>query len=44
MDYNAADPDAIADALVDELAREVDYAPVETDGAKRAAQFIAELL
>jgi len=44
MDYDAADPDAIADALVDELAREVDYAPVETDGAKRAAQLIAELL
>ena len=34
----------IADALVAELARPLDYAPVETDGARRAAEMIAELL
>jgi predicted glycosyltransferase len=37
-------PEDIADALVAELARPVDYAPVETDGARRAAQMIGELL
>jgi hypothetical protein len=44
MDYAAADPDTIAEALVEELAREVDYTPVPEDGAARAAQLLAELL
>ncbi len=44
MDYAAATPDLIADALVDELQRPVTYRPVETDGAPRAAALIAELL
>jgi predicted glycosyltransferase len=44
MDYETADPDAIADALVDELAREVAYVPVPSDGAAKAAQLIGELL
>ena len=44
MDYAAADPSAIADALVEELARPVTYVPVPTDGASRAAQLVAELI
>ena len=44
MDYATADPDTIAEALVAELARDVDYVPVPTDGAAKAAQLLAELL
>jgi len=44
MDYQASDPDAIAAAAVDQLARPVAYRPVETDGALRAARLLAELL
>jgi len=44
MGYDAAAPEAIADAIVGELGREVDYRTVETDGARRAAARIAELL
>jgi len=44
MEYAASTPDTIADAIAAELGREVDYRPVETDGAARAAAFIAELL
>jgi len=44
MDYASSDPDAIADAIADEVGRTVDYRPVETDGAARAARLIAELL
>ncbi len=40
----AADPDLLAPAIAAELARPVDYAPVETDGAARAAGLLAELL
>jgi hypothetical protein len=38
------DPDDIADAIVAEIGREVAYRPVETEGARRAAALIAELL
>jgi predicted glycosyltransferase len=44
MDYASSDPDTIADAITDELGRAVDYRPVETDGAARAAKLIAQLL
>jgi predicted glycosyltransferase len=44
MDYATSDPDAIADAIAAEIGREVDYRPVETDGAAQAASLIAELL
>jgi pimeloyl-ACP methyl ester carboxylesterase/predicted glycosyltransferase len=44
MDYAASDPDAIAAAIAAEVGRPVDYRPVETDGAARAATLIAELL
>lgn len=40
----AADPDALAAAIVAEAGREVDYRPVETDGAAQAARLLAELL
>ena len=44
MDYAQADADAIAEAMVAELGRELDYRPVETNGAQRAAKMLAELL
>ena len=44
MEFLESDPDAIAAAIVEDLAREVDYRPVEADGASRAASMIAELL
>jgi UDP-N-acetylglucosamine:LPS N-acetylglucosamine transferase len=45
LDYaEAADPDALSSALLAELEREVDYLPVESDGAARAAALLADLL
>jgi hypothetical protein len=44
MDYEEATPDALAEAIAAELQRVVDYRPVETDGAARAAALIAEML
>jgi hypothetical protein len=44
MDYATSDPAAIADAIAAELGRPVDYRPVETDGATRAASLIAQLV
>jgi pimeloyl-ACP methyl ester carboxylesterase/predicted glycosyltransferase len=44
MDYATTDSTAIADAITAEIGRPVDYRPVATDGAKRAAKLIAELL
>jgi hypothetical protein len=44
MDFDAADPDAIATAIAEELARPAAYRPVEADGAARAAALIADLL
>jgi predicted glycosyltransferase len=44
MDYASSDPDAIAEAIAAELGRTVDYRPVPTDGAARAAGLIADLL
>jgi pimeloyl-ACP methyl ester carboxylesterase/predicted glycosyltransferase len=44
MDYENDGPAEIAVAIAEEIGREVDYAPVETDGALRAAARIAELL
>jgi pimeloyl-ACP methyl ester carboxylesterase/predicted glycosyltransferase len=44
MDFEDSPPEAIAEAIVREVGREVDYRPVETDGARRAAASIAELL
>jgi pimeloyl-ACP methyl ester carboxylesterase/predicted glycosyltransferase len=44
MDFETATPDVIAQAIAEEIGREVDYKPVETDGAAKAAASIAELL
>jgi predicted glycosyltransferase len=45
LDYDvASDPDAFAAAILGELDRVVDYKPVESDGAARAATLIASLL
>jgi pimeloyl-ACP methyl ester carboxylesterase/predicted glycosyltransferase len=44
MDIDSSPPEAIAAAMAEEINREVDYLPVETDGARRAAERIAEML
>jgi predicted glycosyltransferase len=44
MDFDTARPEAIAAAIAEEIGREVDYRPVETSGAARAAALIGELL
>src|SRR4051794_36348688 len=44
MDYDAATPDTIAAAIAETIGKEVDYRPVEPDGAARAAALIAPLL
>jgi pimeloyl-ACP methyl ester carboxylesterase/predicted glycosyltransferase len=44
MDYDGADADTIAEALVDELERPHDYRSVPLDGADRAAALVAEVL
>jgi pimeloyl-ACP methyl ester carboxylesterase/predicted glycosyltransferase len=44
MDFATATPETIAQAIGDEIGREVEYRPVETDGAARAGALIAELL
>jgi pimeloyl-ACP methyl ester carboxylesterase/predicted glycosyltransferase len=44
MDYQTAGPAEIAAAIVSEIGRHVDYRPVATDGAGRAASLIADLL
>ena len=44
LDYPETDPERLADAIATEIERPVDYRPVETDGAARAADLLAELL
>ena len=44
MDFDEADADAIAAAIAEEIGRDIDYREVETDGARRAAAKLAELL
>lgn len=44
MEYHEADPEQIAEAMIDEIGRTPAYRPVETDGAARAAAMIATLL
>ena len=44
MDFQTDGSAEIAAAIVEEIGRTVDYRPVETDGAARAAASIAELL
>jgi len=45
LDYErAVEPDALAEAIVQEIAHEVSYRPVEADGAAVAGRMLAELL
>jgi predicted glycosyltransferase len=44
MDFDESTPETIAETIAEEIGREVDYLPVETDGAARAAARIAEVL
>jgi pimeloyl-ACP methyl ester carboxylesterase/predicted glycosyltransferase len=44
MDYDSASPADIAAAITSEIGRQVDYRPVATDGAARAASMLADLL
>jgi hypothetical protein len=44
MDYQSAEPADIATAIASEINRRVDYRPVATDGAARAASMLASLL
>jgi pimeloyl-ACP methyl ester carboxylesterase len=44
MDFDESTPESIATAIAEEIGGDVDYEPVETDGAARAAARIAEVL
>ena len=44
MEFDDATPESIAEAIAADIGREVDYRPVASDGAARAAALIAELL
>jgi pimeloyl-ACP methyl ester carboxylesterase/predicted glycosyltransferase len=44
MDFETDGPHEIAVAIANEIGKPVDYRPVETDGAARAAALIADLL
>jgi pimeloyl-ACP methyl ester carboxylesterase len=44
VDFEESTPESIATAIAEEIGRDVDYEPVETDGAARAAAHIAEVL
>jgi UDP-N-acetylglucosamine:LPS N-acetylglucosamine transferase len=44
MDYATTAPSDIAAAIATEIGRPVDYRPVATDGAERAASLLASLL
>jgi UDP:flavonoid glycosyltransferase YjiC (YdhE family) len=44
MDFAADGPEEVAAALEDELGRDVDYVPIGENGARRAAELVAELL
>jgi pimeloyl-ACP methyl ester carboxylesterase/predicted glycosyltransferase len=44
MEFSAATPGAIADAVERELKRTLNYLPVRSDGAEKAAAFIAQVV
>jgi pimeloyl-ACP methyl ester carboxylesterase/predicted glycosyltransferase len=44
LDFATSDPDLVAEAVVETVGQQVEYRDVETDGAARAAQLIAELV
>ena len=44
MEFEDSPPAAIAEAIAQEIGREVEYRPVEAGGARRAAERLAEML
>jgi pimeloyl-ACP methyl ester carboxylesterase/predicted glycosyltransferase len=44
VDYDQTGPDELAAAIAEEIMRPVSYRPVETDGARRAAALLADLV
>ena len=44
MDFESDGPGEIAGAIAEEIGRDVDYRPVDSGGAARAASLIADLL
>jgi hypothetical protein len=44
MDFERETPETIAQAIAETIGQDVDYRPVESDGAARAAALIAPLL
>ena len=44
MIFDESNPDAIAQAMVEEIAQPKTYRPVEADGAARAARMLSDLL
>jgi pimeloyl-ACP methyl ester carboxylesterase/predicted glycosyltransferase len=44
MDFDDSSPPVLADAIAQEIGKDVDYRPVETHGARRAASLLAEML
>jgi pimeloyl-ACP methyl ester carboxylesterase/predicted glycosyltransferase len=44
LDYGDTEPDSLAQAIAEEVGRPVGYQPVETDGAARAAAYLAGLI
>jgi hypothetical protein len=44
MDYTTSPPEVIAEAIAAEIDRPVDWRPVESNGAARAAALIAPLI
>lgn len=44
MDFTTTDPDRLADAITRTIGQQTIYREVETDGARRAAAMIAELV
>jgi UDP:flavonoid glycosyltransferase YjiC (YdhE family) len=44
MDFDTATPEVIADAIAAEIGRAVAYRHVESDGARRAAARLAEMI
>jgi hypothetical protein len=44
MDFETATPEMIADAIAEEIDGDVAYRDVETDGARRAAARLAEMI
>jgi hypothetical protein len=44
MEFDAATPDVIAQAMTEELSRPIAYRPIDPKAATRAASLIAELI